>query len=325
MILKVRTSADIPYSEVTPEELYRSRREFIRRAATGALGLAAGSVLASCGTTGPTPAPSVDRAGLASTRDTALSVPDAANSEEEITNYNNYYEFGTDKSDPAHYAGRLVVKPWTVKVDGLVDKPGDYAVDDLVDFNHLQERISRHRCVETWSMVMPWIGVPLADVLKKAQPQPRASFVEFTTVLRPKEMPGLGQSGLDWPYVEGLRIDEAMHPLAFMVVGLYGKVLPNQSGAPLRIHIPWKYGFKSGKSIVRIRFTDTQPKTTWNEANPPAYGFYGNVNPNVARPGDQSRERRLPNLTRNRPTLIFNGYADQVGGLYAGMDLEKNY
>ena len=249
---------------------------------------------------------------------------DPLNTLQQITSYNNYYEFGLDKGDPARYAGRLKVKPWSVKVDGLVDKPGDFGVEDLVDFKNLEERVYRHRCVEAWSMVIPWIGVPISSVLAKVKPRPAAKFVEFTTLLRPSEMNGLGSSGLDWPYVEGLRMDEAMHPLAFMVVGLYGKTLPNQNGAPMRIHIPWKYGFKSGKSIVRIRLTDTMPKTTWAMTTPSEYGFYANVNPTVDHPRwSQARERRLPGFSKDHPTLMFNGYGDQVASLYAGMDLRK--
>jgi sulfoxide reductase catalytic subunit YedY len=251
---------------------------------------------------------------------------DPVNTREQITTYNNYYEFGTGKGDPARTAGRLTVKPWTVKVDGLVDKPGDYAVEDLIDFKNLEERVYRHRCVEAWSVVIPWIGVPLSSVLAKVQPKSTAQFVEFTTLLRPSEMPGLATGGLDWPYREGLRMDEAKHPLTLMVVGLYGQVLPNQNGAPLRVHIPWKYGFKSGKSIVRIRLTDTQPRTAWNVQRPEEYGFYANVNPTVDHPRwSQARETRLPGLFKDRPTLMFNGYADQVAGLYAGMDLRKYY
>ncbi len=210
---------------------------------------------------------------------------DPLNTYEQITTYNNYYEFGTGKDDPARNSGKLVTKPWTVKVDGLVDKPGDYSLEDLIDFKNLEERIYRHRCVEAWSMVIPWIGVPLSSVLNKVQPKSTATFVEFTTLQRPSEMPGLAVSR-HWngPYVEGLRMDEAKHPLTLMVVGLYGKVLPNQNGAPLRVHIPWKYGFKSGKSIVRIRFTDKMPRTSWAYQNSAEYGFYANVNPTVDHP-----------------------------------------
>jgi sulfoxide reductase catalytic subunit YedY len=325
MIIKIRTSADVPYSEVTPESIYRSRREFMRTAAAGVVGAAAGGLVlggTACAAT------TAEQAPLSAKKSSFTVDPkvDPLNTYEQITSYNNFYEFGTGKGDPAQYAGRLTVKPWTVKVDGLVDKPGDYGVDDLVNFSQLEERVYRHRCVEAWSMVMPWIGVPLSSVLAKVKPKSSATFVEFTTLVRPAEMPGIATAGLDWPYVEGLRMDEAMHPLAFMVVGLYGKVLPNQCGAPLRIHLPWKYGFKSGKSIVRIRLTDTMPRTTWATQNPSEYGFYANVNPTVDHPRwSQARERRLPGFLKDRPTLMFNGYGDQVASLYTGMDLRKFY
>jgi sulfoxide reductase catalytic subunit YedY len=323
MILRTRTSADLPWSAVTPEAIYRSRREFLKTGVTGMTGIAV-AALTACGT-----------AEVAEAQTTLSYKPnpkyvataaDKLNSFEQITSYNNFYEFGAEKGDPAKYAGKLTVKPWAVKVDGMVSKPGNYGVEDLVDFHALEERVYRHRCVEAWSMVIPWIGVPLAAVLNKVGPAPSAKFVEFTTLERPGEMPGQRTNILQWPYVEGLRMDEAMHPLAFMVVGLYGKVLPNQNGAPLRIHVPWKYGFKSGKSIVRIRFTDRQPLNTWQIAAPNEYGFYANVNPNVPHPRwSQAHERRLPNFFSNTPTQMFNGYADQVASLYAGMDLKKNF
>jgi sulfoxide reductase catalytic subunit YedY len=324
MLIRVKTSVDIPSSEITPEHVYRSRREFMRVTVAGAIGAVAGAkwiagrddeaVLA-------------QGAALPTIKSTSyIAADEKPNTYEQITTYNNYYEFGTRKSDPGNYAGPLKVTPWSVKVDGLVDKPGDYGVEDLVDFKQLEERIYRHRCVERWSMVIPWIGVPLSSVLNKIKPNTKAKFVEFTTLQRPSEMPGLRSDVLPWPYVEGLRMDEAMHPLTLMVVGLYGKVLPNQNGAPLRVHIPWKYGFKSGKSIVRIRLTDTQPKNTWNVQTPNEYGFYANVNPTVDHPRwSQAREVRLPGFAMNRPTLLFNGYADQVGKLYEGMDLKKYY
>jgi sulfoxide reductase catalytic subunit YedY len=321
MIVKRKTSADVPWSEVTPERWYLSRRLFLRTAAAGAIGTAAGVVLA-----GGSSKALLAQAPLKATRNPKYIAPDKLNTFEQITQYNNYYEFGVGKSDPAKYAGRLTTKPWTVKVDGLVSKPGNYGVEDLVNFNALEERVYRHRCVEAWSMVIPWIGVPLADVLNKVGPSPSAKFVEFTTLDRPSEMPGIAAEVLDFPYVEGLRMDEAMHPLTLMVVGLYGKVLPNQNGAPLRVHIPWKYGFKSGKSIVRIRFTDKQPRNTWALEAPNEYGFYANVNPNVPHPRwSQARERRLPSLFASTPTQMFNGYGDQVAHLYTGMDLKKNF
>jgi sulfoxide reductase catalytic subunit YedY len=323
MLLKIRTSADVPYSEVTPEPIYRSRRDFMKAAVVGAAGAAVSTI--PLGATAPPQLPA--QGPLPPAKKGAFNADpavDPLNTLQQVTSYNNYYEFGVDKGDPARYAGRLTVKPWTVKVDGLVDKPGNYSVEDLVDFKQLEERVYRHRCVERWSMVIPWIGVPVSSVLAKIQPRPAAKFVEFTTLVRASEMPGLGSAGLDWPYVEGLRIDEAMNPLAFMVVGLYGKTVPNQNGAPMRVHVPWKYGFKSGKSIVRIRLTDTMPATTWAVANPREYGFYANVNPTVDHPRwSQAREKRLPGFFYDRPTLMFNGYGDQVASLYAGMDLRK--
>lgn len=318
MILKIKSSADLPYSEVTPEPVYRSRREFMAVAAAGVVG-----AVACVG------ADEAGQSALPAARKSPLSVDPAADphtSFEQITAYNNYYEFGTGKADPARYAHRLTVKPWTVKVDGLVNKPGEYGVEDLVDFKALEERVYRLRCVERWSMVIPWIGVPLSSLLKRIDPQPKAQFVEFTTAVRPNEMPGLQTASIDFPYVEGLRMDEAMHPLTLMVVGLYGNVLPNQNGAPLRVQIPWKYGFKSGKSIVRIRLTDKMPGNTWALTTPHEYGFYANVNPTVDHPRwSQARERRLPSPFMDRPTLMFNGYGDQVASLYAGMDLRKYY
>ena len=323
MILKVKTSADVPSSEITPEAVYRTRRQFMHAAGAGVLGVA-GALLAGCeADTSAAQAPTLPA------KKTTYGVDlenEPLNTYNQITSYNNYYEFGTDKSDPAKYAPKLTVKPWTVKVDGLVTKPADYALDDLVDFSQLEERVYRHRCVEAWSMVIPWIGVPLSAVLNKVGPQPGAKFVEFTTAVRPKEMPFLNSAGIAFPYVEALRMDEAMHPLSLMVVGLYGKILPNQNGAPLRLHVPWKYGFKSGKSIVRIRFTDKQPTTTWVREWPQAYGFYANVNPTVDHPSwSQARERRLPSPFKTRQTEMFNGYGDQVASLYSGMDLRKNY
>ena len=322
MVIKTRTSADLPYSEVTPESIYRSRREFMKAAAVGTAAALAGSTGAASVFAG-----SSAQAALGAKRTMNVDEKvDPLNTWEQITSHNNFYEFGTRKGDPARNAGRLTVKPWTVKVDGLVGKPGDYGVEDLIDFKSLEERVYRLRCVEAWSMVIPWVGVPLSSVLNKVQPSPKAQFVEFTTLVRPSEMPGLGTASIEFPYVEGLRMDEAKHPLTFMVVGLYGKVLPNQNGAPLRIAIPWKYGFKSGKSIVRMRFTDRMPNTTWAMATPHEYGFYANVNPTVDHPRwPQSREQRLPGFFKNHPTQMFNGYGDQVASLYAGMDLRKFY
>jgi sulfoxide reductase catalytic subunit YedY len=320
MLIRIKSSSEIPFSDVTPEPAYRSRRDFIRTAATGVVGLAAGSRLTSSRASAQGTLPA-----LAAPRNPKFVATDKVNSFQDITTYNNFYEFGLEKSDPAQYAGALKIKPWTVKVDGLVTKAGDYGVEDLVNFKALEERVYRLRCVEAWSMVVPWIGVPLADVIRKIGPTPGAKYVEFTTLFRPAEMHGQRSGVLDWPYVEGLRMDEAMHPLALMVVGLYGRVLPNQNGAPLRLMVPWKYGFKSGKSIVRIRFTDQQPRTTWALSAPNEYGFYANVNPTVHHPRwSQAREVRLPGLFKNTPTQMFNGYPE-VASLYSGLDLRKNY
>jgi sulfoxide reductase catalytic subunit YedY len=323
MLVKSRRVWELPYSEVTPEPLYRSRREFIRMAGLGAIGAATAGASWACGET----ASAQGAAGFPNVRKGVVTVDekvDPINSFEQITNYNNYYEFGTGKTDPARYAGRLTVRPWTVKIDGLVAKPGDWAIDDLIKSHELQERVYRHRCVEAWSYVIPWVGFPLHALLDKVQPTPQAKYVEFTTLVRANEMNGIGSAGIAFPYVEGLRMDEARHDLTLMVVGLYGKVLPNQNGAPLRVHVPWKYGFKSGKSIVRIRFTADQPKNTWAVQTPHEYGFYANVNPNVDHPRwSQKSERRIGELLR-RPTRMFNGY-DEVAPLYAGMDLAKFY
>jgi methionine sulfoxide reductase catalytic subunit len=321
MIIKVRKPSDLSYSDVTQESVYASRREFIRTAA-GALGAAAGFSIGMTGTPGLLAA----QAAMVATRNPKYVAAERANTFEQISGYNNFYEFGLEKDDPARNAGRLTVRPWSVKVDGMVKRPADYAVEDLVNFKALEERIYRFRCVEAWSMVIPWIGVPMADVIRRVEPLPSARFVEFTTLHRPSEMPGQRTDALDWPYVEGLRMDEAMHPLTLMVVGLYGKVLPNQNGAPLRVHIPWKYGFKSGKSIVRLRFTDRQPANTWAVMAPSEYGFYANVNPSVAHPRwSQATERRLPGLFKSTPTQMFNGYADEVASLYSGLDLRRNF
>jgi sulfoxide reductase catalytic subunit YedY len=314
----IKRASDIRSSDITPESVYRSRREFLQTAAAGAIGAFAGASLWDD--------PLLAQAALANVKKSAYAVPDEkVNSFEEITTYNNYYEFGTQKSDPARYAGQLKVKPWSIKVDGLVAKPADYALEDFIKPSQLEERTYRFRCVEAWSMVIPWVGIPLADVIKRVQPDAKAKYVEFTTLMRPAEMPGLRSGGLNWPYTEGLRLDEARHPLAFLAVGLYGKELLNQNGAPIRLVVPWKYGFKNIKSIVRMRFTETEPKTAWNQANPGEYGFYSNVNPMVDHPRwTQASERRIGELFR-RKTLMFNGYADQVASLYAGMDLKKFY
>jgi sulfoxide reductase catalytic subunit YedY len=319
MIIKIKTLADVPSSEITPESVYHARRDFMKTGLAGVAGLAAGAALG--GLDASLLAQGRNYAAPRNAKFSADPAVDKPNTFEEISSYNNFYEFGTDKRDPAQYAGKLTTSPWTVDVDGLCNKPGQYDIEKLIDFKQLEERVYRHRCVERWSMVMPWVGVPIKHVLDKLEPQAKARYVEFHTLVRPSEMFGQKTGVLQWPYVEGLRMDEANHPLAFMVVGLYGKVLPNQNGAPMRIHIPWKYGFKSGKSIVRIRFTEQMPKTTWAVQNSNEYGFWANVNPEVDHPRwSQARERRLPGFTTSRPTLLYNGYAEQVASLYNGMD-----
>ncbi len=273
-------------------------------------------------------------AGLAGVGLTAMTKPAAAqntlepNTWEEITSYNNYYEFGTGKDDPAKYAASLKTEPWSVKIDGLVERPGEYDFKDIMSEMTVEERIYRFRCVEAWSMVIPWNGFELADLLAMAGVQEGAKYVAFETAYRPDEMPGVQYPILEWPYREGLRLDEAMHPLTIMATGIYGKPIPNQNGAPLRLVVPWKYGFKSIKSIVRITLTDTQPPTSWNMSNPREYGFYSNVNPNVDHPRwSQAAERRIGGglFAKREPTLMFNGYETEVVGLYEGMDLAKNY
>jgi sulfoxide reductase catalytic subunit YedY len=319
----MRHSPGIPPSDITPESVYRSRREFIARLA-GA-GLAAG--LPAAGGEEVLTVGLVDPP-LAFKRNDRYSTREKPNSYAEITGYNNFYEFGTGKEDPAEHAQRLRPRPWTVVVDGECDKPGRLLLDDLLKPHALEERVYRLRCVEAWSMVIPWIGFPLGDLVKRFLPNSRARFVEFTTLLDPKQMPGQRYDVLDWPYVEGLRIDEAMHPLAILAVGLYGRRLPNQNGAPLRLVVPWKYGFKSIKSIVRIRFTERMPRTSWALSAPGEYGFYANVNPAVDHPRwSQKTERRIgsSNFLARQPTLPFNGYADEVAGLYRGMDLERYF
>ena len=317
MLIRFRSSSDVVPSEITDRAVYLRRRDFLIGAA--AVGAAAALPLDAIA------------ASLPATK-SPLSTDETLTPLKDVTSYNNFYEFGTDKDDPAQYAHTLTTKPWKVKVDGLVDKPADYDLDDLIKDIALEERIYRMRCVEGWSMVIPWVGVPLASVLSRVSPQGSAKYVAFETLVRPAEMPG--QKGffqaLPWPYVEGLRLDEAMHPLTILAVGLYGETLPNQNGAPIRLVVPWKYAFKSIKSIVRISLTENQPKTSWSLQNAREYGFYSNVNPAVDHPRwSQATERRIGEgsglFVKRRPTLPFNGYADQVASLYAGMDLKANY
>jgi methionine sulfoxide reductase catalytic subunit len=325
----IRRAPDIQSSEITDEKVYLGRREFIRLAGASAAFAAASPLLLACGSqpasaAGSPPEFAGGQTPLPNIKAKVVTTDEKWNSFEEITGYNNFYEFGSGKEDPQRYGGRLKTSPWKVKVDGLCDKPAEYLLEDLIKPFQLEERVYRLRCVEAWSMVIPWVGIPLSSILKRAEPQDKATFVEFTTLLRPQEMPGQTTSSLEWPYVEGLRMDEAMHPLTIMAVGLYGKTLMNQNGAPFRLVVPWKYGFKSIKSVVRIRFVGKQPRTAWNIANPQEYGFYSNVNPKVDHPRwSQATERRIGEF-RRRETLMWNGY-DQVAGLYTGMDLKKQY
>ena len=302
--------ANILPSEITPKELYQRRREFLR--------LAVGTTIAAA-----LPGQLMADEKLPNLVKSAYAVPDKLTPLKDITNYNNFYEFGTDKESPAKTAGSLKTRPWTVAVEGEVRNPKVWDIDSLLKLAPLEERVYRLRCVEAWSMVIPWVGFPLAELIKRAEPTGNAKFVEFTTLNDPEQMPGVRSPVLDWPYREGLRLDEAMHPLTLMAVGLYGEVLPNQNGAPIRLVVPWKYGFKSAKSIVRIRFVEQMPLSSWMKAGPEEYGFYSNVNPEVDHPRwSQAKERRIGDFFK-RPTLPFNGYAEQVAQLYQGMDLQK--
>ncbi len=315
----IKQAPDIAPSEITDYQLYLNRRSFLMGMA--ALALAPiGSVAAAPPAGAPLPA----------ARNEQFTLEDRSTSFENITTYNNFWEFGPNKDDPARLAHLLKPRPWTVQIDGYVARPKRYDVEELMRQFPLEERVYRLRCVEGWSMVIPWIGYPLASLIKRVEPTSKARFVEFTTLHDPVQFPGQRKSlfsfsSLDWPYVEGLRLDEALHPLTLLTFGLYGQVLPNQDGAPVRIVVPWKYGFKSVKSIVRIRFVSEQPKTAWEKAAPREYGFYSNVNPSVEHPRwSQATERRIGEF-RRRKTLMFNGYADQVAALYAGMDLKQYF
>jgi sulfoxide reductase catalytic subunit YedY len=314
----IKPPADLRWSDVTEERLYLRRREFLR--GTGAAVIGAAALL------GTSRAAAARQTGAKLPHvKSRLSTDEALTEYDDVTTYNNFYEFGIDKGDPARHAGALRTRPWTVTIEGHAAKGGQFAIDDLVKPHQLEERIYRLRCVEAWSMVIPWIGFPLSALLQRVEPTPKAKFVEFTTLLAPDQMPGQRRRALDWPYVEGLRMDEAMHPLTILAVGLYGRVLPNQNGAPLRLVVPWKYGFKSIKSIVRIRLVESQPQTAWAKATPSEYGFYSNVNPEVTHPRwSQARERRIGEFFKRR-TQMFNGYGDQVADLYRNMDLKKYY
>jgi len=312
--MRPKTPVTPPPSEITPKERYLNRREII--AGLGGLGLAFGTSPARAGTR------------LTYSANPAYKATEPVNSLEDITTYNNFYEFGTDKADPAAHSAAFRSRPWSLSVAGEAEVTGTFTLEDILKPHPLEERVYRLRCVEAWSMVIPWVGFPLGDLLKRFRPTSRAKYVAFKTVYRPAEMPGQRFPVLDWPYVEGLRMDEAMHPLAFMAVGLYGEALPNQNGAPLRLVVPWKYGFKGIKSIVEIRFTERQPPTSWSLSAPREYGFYANVNPAVDHPRwSQAQERRIGSglFTPKRPTLPFNGYAEQVASLYTGLDLRRYF
>ena len=319
----IKRAADIRSSEITDKKLYLNRREFLGTTAATAAAVAAGSLGTEALLEAAAPAPHGRK--LENVKKSALSVDEKPNKWEDITTYNNYYEFGTDKDSPSMLARNYKTEPWTVAIDGECAKKGNMPLEDILKGQTLEERIYRHRCVEAWSMVIPWVGFPLADLIKKCEPTSKAKFIEFTTAYDMKQMPGLRSPVLRWPYVEGLRMDEAMHPLTILVVGLYDEVLPNQDGAPLRLAVPWKYGFKHIKSIAKIRFVEKQPLNTWQESAPQEYGFYSNVNPSVDHPRwSQATERRIGEFLR-RKTLMFNGYGDQVASLYSGMDLKRNY
>ena len=311
--------SDIPSSEITPQDLFLNRRKFLAGAAlagAGALGAFTLRDLLS---------PSSAEAGekISGLQKSAFSTTEKITPMNDVTHYNNYYEFSTEKEEPAELAKNFRTRPWSVTIDGLVPKKQLLDIDAVLKLAPPEERIYRHRCVEGWSIVVPWVGFSLSELIKRAQPLGKAKFVQFTSLLDMRQMPNQRTQILDWPYKEGLRMDEAMHPLTLLCFGMYGEVLPNQNGAPLRLVVPWKYGFKSAKTIVKITFTEKQPMTTWNIANPHDFGFYSNVNPNVERYHSQAYERRLGEF-RPRPTLMFNGY-DQVAGLYSGMDLKKEY
>ncbi|HJU99558.1 MAG TPA: protein-methionine-sulfoxide reductase catalytic subunit MsrP [Burkholderiaceae bacterium] len=324
LIKRSPNGLDVPFpSEITPRAVFESRRHFMKQLAAGTMGSAALLELASreAFAQGVNPR-------LAGARNPAYSAMDKPTAYKDATSYNNFYEFGTDKSDPAQYAHTLKPRPWTVTIDGEVKKPLTLDLDALLKLAPIEERVYRLRCVEGWSMVIPWMGYSFSEIIKRVEPTGNAKYVEFTSLADKKQMPGVGSRVLEWPYVEGLRLDEARHPLALLTLGMYGETLPNQNGAPVRIVVPWKYGFKSAKSIVRIRFVKDQPRTAWNVAAPQEYGFYSNVNPEVDHPRwSQASERRIGEdsfFTRKRKTLMFNGYND-VASLYTGMDLRKYF
>ncbi|MFP3557641.1 protein-methionine-sulfoxide reductase catalytic subunit MsrP [Paraburkholderia sp. SIMBA_049] len=316
---------DIARSEITPQGVFENRRRILQTAGAVALGSLIG-VHGEAYAEYSSPDPKALKLGAKT--NPKFVVTDKVTSYKDITTYNNFYEFGTDKSDPAHNAGTLRPRPWKVSVEGEVKNAKVYDIDELLKLAPLEERVYRMRCVEGWSMVIPWIGIPLSEVIKRAQPTANAKYVQFITLADPSQMPGLSEPILEWPYSEGLRMDEAMNPLTLLTMGVYGQVLPNQNGAPVRIIVPWKYGFKSAKSLVKIRFVDKQPPTSWNTYAPSEYGFYSNVNPNVDHPRwSQATERRIGDgiFTPKRNTLMYNGYGDLVASMYQGMDLKKNF
>jgi methionine sulfoxide reductase catalytic subunit len=320
----IHKPSEIPSSEITPKQDYMNRRAFMRGAAAGAAVLAGERALR--GVFRPSGVEAAEK--LATVKSQYSLTGDTLTPYEDITHYNNFYEFGVDKGDPAKYAGSLKTRPWTVKVEGLVSKQQTFDIDTLLKLRPMEERIYRFRCVEAWSMVIPWAGYSLSEFIKLCNPLSTAKFVQFISLADSKEEPLPWSAGIQWPYSEGLRMDEAMHPLTLLTFGLYGEVLPNQDGAPVRVVVPWKYGFKSAKSIVKVKFVKNQPSTTWNDMDSNEYGFYSNVNPNHDHPRwSQKRERRIgfPLWKQWQPTLMFNGYGDQVASLYKGMDLNKYY
>jgi len=318
----IKKAEDIRSSEITPRSLYLNRRQFLAGATVAGAAAAAGIGLREIVSPSTTALAGNKIDGI---KKSPLSTTESITPYKDVTNYNNYYEFSTDKEGPATLARNFRTRPWKVKIDGLVDKKQELDIDTIMKMASPEERIYRHRCVEGWSIVVPWVGFSLSELIKRVNPTSKAKFVEFTTILDMSQMPGQQRNVLQWPYVEGLRMDEATHPLALLCFGMYGEDLPNQDGAPLRIVVPWKYGFKSAKAIVRIRFTEKQPLNTWNISAPTEYGFYSNVNPTVDHPRwSQAKERRLGEFLK-RPTLMFNGYGDQVASLYSGMDLKKNF
>ena len=318
----IRQAPGLTYSDVTPKSVYLNRRRFLQGMGLAGVVAASSRSLVSLVAPSTTPYAGTKLAGLAKS---PFSTTEKQTSYDDVTHYNNFYEFGTDKSDPARNSQKFRTSPWTVSIEGEVGKPRKIAMDELLRLAPLEERIYRHRCVEGWSIVVPWIGYSFSQIANLVEPTPKAKFVAFESYYNPGQMPEARHTGLEYPYVEGLRLDEAMNPLTLLCVGMYGETLPSQDGAPVRLVIPWKYGFKSIKSLVKIRFVKSQPPTTWNLATPNEYGFYSNVNPHVDHPRwSQAKERRLGDILR-RDTLMFNGYGDQVAGMYTGMDLKKNF